>query len=140
MVVFKFLYMLHMLEFASHVCCYFFNIKSTMVNKHSEFAKKQSQDRYGRFASPSSRITLPPSRQEVRSCSRCRTAHSSCQEEALSDDSIVEMWEVPPPPPTCLEEVSSNDSPSAYSSYNNECIHIKEVSSYELLLGFNCLV
>jgi hypothetical protein len=28
----------------------------------------------------------------------------------------------------------------ASSGYNNECPHIKEVSSYELLLDFNCLV
>jgi hypothetical protein len=50
--------------------------------------------------------------------------------------SIVEMWEVPPPPRR-LEEVSSNDSSLGY---NDECPHVKEVRSYELLLDFNYLV
>jgi hypothetical protein len=44
------------------------------------------------------------------------------------------MWEVPPPP-TRLD-----DSSSTSSSYNDECPHVKEVSSYELLLDFNFLV
>jgi hypothetical protein len=35
-----------------------------------------------------------------------------------------------PPLPTHVEEVSSNDSPSDSSSYNDECPHVKEVSSY----------
>jgi hypothetical protein len=39
-----------------------------------------------------------------------------------------------------MEEVSSNDSPSDSPGYNDECPHVKEVSSYELLLDFNCLV
>jgi hypothetical protein len=52
----------------------------------------------------------------------------------------MEMWEVSPPPPTLLEEASSDDSPSASLGYNDECPHIKKVSSYELLLDFNCLV
>jgi hypothetical protein len=51
----------------------------------------------------------------------------------------MEMWEVVAPP-TRLEEASSDDSPSASSGYNDECLHIKEVSSYELLLDFKCLV
>jgi hypothetical protein len=66
--------------------------------------------------------------------------------EASSDDS-VEMWVVAPPPtclvappPTHLEEALSNSSSSASSVYNGECPHIKEVSSYELLLDFNYLV
>jgi hypothetical protein len=50
------------------------------------------------------------------------------------------MWEVAPPPLTRVEEASSNDSPSASSGYNDECLHVKEVSSYELLLDFNCLL
>jgi hypothetical protein len=37
-------------------------------------------------------------------------------EEASSDDTNVEMWEVPPPL-TRLEEASSDDSPSASSGY-----------------------
>jgi hypothetical protein len=144
-------------EFAFDACCYFFNIRPSMVSKnHSELANKQTWDRYERFTSPLSRTappshqevgsssrcctTPPPSRQEVRSSSRRRTAPPpSRQEEASSDDSIVEMWKVSPPP-TRLEEASSDDSPSASSGYNDECPHIKEVSSYELLLDFNCLV
>jgi hypothetical protein len=52
----------------------------------------------------------------------------------------MEMWEVTPPPPTRLKEASSDDSPSASSGYNDECPHVKEVSSYELFLDFNYLV
>jgi hypothetical protein len=45
------------------------------------------------------------------------------------------------PPPTRLEMASSSDdSPSNSSGYNDECPHVKEVSSFELLLDFNCLV
>jgi hypothetical protein len=140
-----------------------------MVSKHLELVKRQTRDHYGRFASLSSRTTPPPLCQEVGSSSCRHTAHppshmqevggsscrrtaapSSCQEETSSNDS-VEMWVVvppplarlvaPPPPPTCLEvDSSSDDSPSDSSGYNNECPHIKEVSSYELLLYFNCLV
>jgi hypothetical protein len=111
-----------------------------IIKKHSELTKKQVRDRYGRFTSHSSRTTPPPSRQEVESSSRrCTAPPPSHEEEASSDDSIVEMWEVPPPL-TCLEEASSDDFPLASSGYNDECPHIKEVSSYELLLDFNCLV
>jgi hypothetical protein len=39
-----------------------------------------------------------------------------------------------------VEEVSSDDFPSVSSGYNDECPHVKEVRSYELLLDFNCLV
>jgi hypothetical protein len=119
----------------------FFNIRPAMVSKkHSELTKKQDRDRYRRFASPSSRTT-PLSRQEVGSSShRCTTPPPSHPEEASSNDSIVEMWEVAPPPPTCLEEASSINSPSAPSSYNDECPHVKEVRSYELLLDFNYVV
>jgi hypothetical protein len=52
-----------------------------------------------------------------------------------SDDSSVEMWEVPPPPPTRLGDTSSTSL-----DYNDECPHVKEVISYELVLYFNCLV
>jgi hypothetical protein len=45
-----------------------------------------------------------------------------------------------PPPPTRLEEASSDDSPLASLGYNDECPHVKDVSSYELFLDFNCLV
>jgi hypothetical protein len=116
MLEFYFKVLLNMLEFASDACCYFFNIRLVMASKHSELVKRQTRNYYRRFASPPSH-TAP--------------LHSS-------DDSIVEMWEVPPPP-TRLEEASSDDS-SASSGYNDECPHIKEVSSYELLLYFNCLV
>jgi hypothetical protein len=40
-------------------------------------------------------------------------------------------------PLTRLEEASSDDSPSTFSDYNHECPHVKEMSSYELLLDFN---
>jgi hypothetical protein len=92
-----------------------------MVSKHSELTKRQARDRYGRFTSSSSRTAPPPSRQE----------------EASSNDSIVEMWVVVPPPPTRLELASSD---SSSSGYNGECPHVKDVSSFELLLDFNCLV
>jgi hypothetical protein len=113
-------------KFASDACCCFFNIRPVVVSKKIlELMKKKARDRYGRFASPSSRITPPP----------------LCQEEASSDNSVVKMWVVAPPPPTRLEEASSDDPPpSASSGYNDECPHIKEVSLYELLLDFNYLV
>jgi hypothetical protein len=110
-----------------------------MISKHSKLNKKQAQNRYGRFASPSSHTAPPPSRQELGSSSR-RTTPPSRQEDASFDDSVVEMWVVTPPPPTRLEVASSNDSRSASSGYNDECPHVKVVSSYELLLNFNCLV
>jgi hypothetical protein len=79
----------------------------------------------------------PPSRQEVGSSTcYCTAPPSTLQEEASCDESIVEMWVVAPPP-TCLKLASSDDSSSGY---NDECPHVKEVSSYELLLDFNCLV
>jgi hypothetical protein len=118
-----------------------------MVNKHSELVMRQARDGYGRFASPSSRTTHLPSGQEVASSSHRQIAplhsgqevgSSSCHRTApppSSDNSSVEMWEVPPPPPTRL-----GDSSSTSSGYNDECPHVKEVSSYELLLDFNCLV
>jgi hypothetical protein len=121
----------------------FFNIRSAMISKkHSELANKQARDCYGRFASPSSRTALPPSHmQEVGSSSRhCTAPPPLRQEEASSDDSIVEIWEVAHLPLTCLEEASSDDYPSASSGYNDACPHVKDVSSYELLLDFNCLV
>jgi hypothetical protein len=58
-------------EFASDVCCYFFNIRLVMISKkYSEIMKKQARDRYGRFASPLSRTAPPPLRHEV-GISRC---------------------------------------------------------------------
>jgi hypothetical protein len=110
--------------------------------KHSELTKKQTQDHYGRFASRSSRTVPPPSHMQEVGSSTCRhtAPPPSRQEEASSDDSIVEMWEVAPPPSTRLEDTSSDDSPAASSGYNDECPHVKEVSSYQLLLDFNCLV
>jgi hypothetical protein len=90
----------------------FFYIRLAMVSKHSELVKRKGQDHYGRFASPS-RCTAPPS----------------------SDDSSVKMWEVSPPPPTCLGDYSWTSS-----CYNDEYPHVKEVSSYELLQDCNCLV
>jgi hypothetical protein len=35
------------------------------------------------------------------------------------------MWEVASPPPTCREEASSDNSPSASSGYNDKCPHVK---------------
>jgi hypothetical protein len=118
-------------------CCYFFNIRSVMISKHSELAKRQAQDRYGRFTFPSSRTAPPPSRQEVGSSNRRRTAPSpSCMQMGSSsrhrtvpppssDDSSMEIWEVPPPP------TRLGDSSSTSSGYNNEYPHVREVSSYE---------
>jgi hypothetical protein len=111
-----------------------------MVSKHSKLVKRQTRDRYGRFSSPSSRTAPPPSRQEVGSLSHHRTAPPPSRLEEASFDDSVKMWMVAPPL-TCLEvDSSSDDSPSDSSGYNDECPHIKEVSSYELLLDFNCLV
>jgi hypothetical protein len=139
-------------------------IRAAMVSKHSERSKRQARDCYGRFASPSSAIAPPPSRQEVRSFSRrCTAPPLSCMQEvgssssrrtappsrqgASSDDS-VEIWVVhciaplrlgtPPParlvaPPTMtpLEVTSSSDdSPSNSLGYNDDCPHVKQVSSY----------
>jgi hypothetical protein len=63
-------------------------------------------------------------------------------QKASSDDSVG-MWVVtpPPPPPTYLEVASSSeDSLSDSSGYNDECPHVKEVNSYDLLLDFNCFI
>jgi hypothetical protein len=101
---------------------YFFNIRSVMVSKHLELTKRQTRDRYGRFASPLSRTASPPSCcQEVGGSSRCYTAPPPS-----SEDLSVEIWEVPPPSPTRL-----GDSSSTSSGYNDECPHVREVSSYE---------
>jgi hypothetical protein len=53
-------------------------------------------------------------------------------------------------PPHCSSSSTPGDSSSSSmpggssssdsSGYNDECPHIKEVSSYELLIDFNCLV
>jgi hypothetical protein len=112
--------------------------------------KRQAWDRYGWFS--------PPSRHEVGSTSHhCIASPPSRQEEASSDDS-VQMWVVDPPPPLRLQVATPpppltrlvappppppstrvDDSSSDSSGYNDECTHVKEVSSYELL-HFNCLV
>jgi hypothetical protein len=101
--------------------------------------------------------TPPPSRmQEVGSSSRRHTTPPPSRQEEASSDNSVEMWVVAPTPPhlvappppthlvapplTHLEETSSNDSSSTSLGYNDECPHVKDVSSYELLLDFNCLV
>jgi hypothetical protein len=120
----------------SDACCNFFHIRPAMVSKHLELVKRQARDRYGRFTSPSSRTAPPPShRQEVGSSSHHRTA---------------------PPPSHCSSSIiwwlecgdvggaSSSDTPRLLlldpSSYIDECPHVSEVRSYELLLDFNCLV
>jgi hypothetical protein len=54
----------------------FCDIRSAIVSKHLKFVKRQSQDRYGRFASPS--------RHEVGSSSRRRTAPSPSHHEVVS--------------------------------------------------------
>jgi hypothetical protein len=53
------------------------------------------------------------------------SSHRRTAPHPSSDDSSVEMWEVPPPPPTCLGDSSTS------LGNNNECPHIREVSSYE---------
>jgi hypothetical protein len=54
----------------SDACCCCFNIRPTMVSKHSELEKRQAQDHYGRFAFSSSCTAPPPSHhQEVGSSS-----------------------------------------------------------------------
>jgi hypothetical protein len=63
-----------------------------MVSKHSELVKRQVQDRYGRFASPSSRIAPPPSHHEVGSFSHRRTAPPPSRQEEASSNDLVEMW------------------------------------------------
>jgi hypothetical protein len=132
----------------------FCDIRSPMVSKHSELMKWQIQDGYGRFASPSSRTTPPPLHHKVESSSHRRSApHLSCmqevgsssrrrtapppshQEEASSDD-LVEMWVVAPPPPLRLQvdpppPTRLGDSSLTFSGYNDECPHIREVSSYK---------
>jgi hypothetical protein len=40
MLEFYFKVLLNMLEFYSNVCCYFFNIRSAMISKHSELVKR----------------------------------------------------------------------------------------------------
>jgi hypothetical protein len=151
---------------AKHVGVFPTLIIAAMISKHSEVAKRQAWDWYGRFASPSSHTapppscqevgssshycTAPPSRmQEVGSSSHCCTAPPPSHQEEASSDHSMEMWVVAPPPLACLVappltrlEVASSsiDSPSDSSGYNDECPHVKKVSSYELLLDFNCLV
>jgi hypothetical protein len=99
----------------------FLTIGSTMVSEYSELTKRQARDHYGMFASPVSRSTPLSCRSEVGSSSRRRTAPPPS-----SDDSSMEMWDMPPPPPTLL-----GDSSSTSSGYNDECPHVREVSSYE---------
>jgi hypothetical protein len=74
MLVFYFEVLLNMLQFYFDACCYFFNIRPAMFSNHSKLVKRQVRDRYGRFASPSSYIAPPSSRQEVGSSSYHRTA------------------------------------------------------------------
>jgi hypothetical protein len=118
-----------------------------MVSKHSQLVNRLARDRYGRFSSSSSRTAPPSSRQEVGSSSHRHTAPPSSRQELgsssrrrtapppSSDDSSVKMWEVPPPPLTRLDNSSLTSS-----GYNDEYHHIKEMSSYELFLDFNCLI
>jgi hypothetical protein len=91
----------------------FFNIRSVMISKYLELVKRQAQDRYGRFTSPSSRTTPSPSHQEVGSSNRFHTAPPPSRHEEASSDDSIEMWVVchttpplclvtPPPPPTRL--------------------------------------
>jgi hypothetical protein len=69
-----------------------------MVSKHSELVKRQAQDLYERFTSPSSRTAPPPSRQEVRSSNRRRTTHPPSRQEVESYSRRTA------PPPSCQEE------------------------------------
>jgi hypothetical protein len=85
---------------ASDACCCIFNIRSSMVSKHSELTKGQARDRYERFTSPSSHTTPsrqevgssrcshtapPPSRQEVESSSHRRTAPPPSSDDSIED-------------------------------------------------------
>jgi hypothetical protein len=90
MLEFYFEVLLNMLEFYFEVLLnmlLFFSIliRVAMVSKHSEWAKRQARDCYGRFVSPSS-VTAPPSSlQEVGSSNRRRTAPpTSCMQEVES--------------------------------------------------------
>jgi hypothetical protein len=135
--------------FASNACCCFFNIRSAMVSKQLELVKRLAQDRYERFASSLSRTVSPPSRHEVGSSNRCRTAlplsriqkvrsssrYCTTPPPSSDSDNSIEMWmaalppplrlqAVTPPPPTCL-------APPPPLTRIWECPHVKEVSSYE---------
>jgi hypothetical protein len=90
-----------------------------MVSKHLELVKRQARDRYGMFASPLSHTAPPPLRHEVESSSRRYTAPPPSHQEEASSDGSMEMWVAAPP--------THVDS----SGYNDECPHVKEVSSYE---------
>jgi hypothetical protein len=97
--------------------------------------KRQARYRYGRFTSPSNGTAPPPSCQEVGSSSCHRTAPPPLRSVTPPPPARLVA-----PPPTRVEEVSSDDYPSDSSGYNDKCPHVKEVSSYELLLDFNYLV
>jgi hypothetical protein len=86
-----------------HVALFFCDIRSAMVNKHLELAKRQAQDRYGRFASPSSHTALPPSRHEVGSFSRRCTAPPPSLHEVRSSSHRHTT-----PPPSRMQEVGSS--------------------------------
>jgi hypothetical protein len=121
-----------------------------MVSKHSEHAKRQARDYYGRFTSPSSTTAPPPSRQEVGSSSRHRTAPPtsrmqevgssshrctatpSRQEEASSNDS-VEMWMVCRTAPPPLRQ--GTHPPPARLVAPPPPSHVEEVSSDDSLLS-----
>jgi hypothetical protein len=123
----------------------FWEISSAMDSKHSELTKRQTRDRYRRFASPSSR-TAPPQKLQTPPHSSSSLALGGDFVGWLSGDvggppqcSSSSSTHVTPPPPACLvappslthmEEVSSDDSPSDSSGYNEECPHVIEVSSY----------
>jgi hypothetical protein len=128
-------------------CAIFCDIRSAMVSKHSELTKRQAQDRYGRFASLSSRTAPPPSRHEVGSSSCHRTTPPSRMQEVGSSshcrtapppssnsDDLVKMWVVAPPP-LCLQVAPppplTHLVPPPPSTCVWECPHVKEVSSYE---------
>jgi hypothetical protein len=111
-----------------HVTVFSTLIRAAMVNKYSELVRRQVRDRFGRFASPSSRTILPPSCQEVGSLSCCRTVPPpSSQEEASSDDS-VEMWVMAPPPLARL--VAQATTTSALTS--KMWAHMNTASKFQL--------
>jgi hypothetical protein len=115
-----------------------------MVSKHSGLMKRQARVSYGRLASLSRLTAPPPSRQEEASLNKSMemwvVLRTSPPPLHLVTPPPLPTHLVAPPPPLTRVEVSSDDSPSDSLGYNDECPHVKEVSSYEVLLDFNYLV
>jgi hypothetical protein len=85
-------------------------------------------------------FSTPPLYASLLHHCRCRSPPSLRSNRRRTAPPSLTRLAAHPPPPTRLEEASSDDSPLASSGYNDECPHVKEVISYELLLDFNCLL